>query len=122
MKPNSNHKYDLMDQLNQISRTGMYVTDPTKVINIIPTHTSTSNNMFGGVLNNASTDPDSYEDPIKLIRSRLDKLETQNKFLKLKILEIEGKFSKEEIINLRAMLTSNDEASITLADTIIETA
>jgi hypothetical protein len=68
------------------------------------------------------TDSHPYDDPIRLIRSRLDKLETQNKFLKLKILEIEGKFSKEEIINLRAMLTSNDEASITLADTIIETA
>lgn len=103
---------------------GIYVADPTKVINTNPAHTitSTSNGIFGGVLNNASTDPDPYEDPIRLIRSRLDKLETQNKFLKLKILEIEGKFSKEEIINLRAMLTSNDEASITLADTIIETA
>ena len=86
--------------------------------------TTTDNTVIGDGMWSQSTLTDShpYDDPIRLIRSRLDKLETQNKFLKLKILEIEGKFSKEEIINLRAMLTSNDEASITLADTIIETA
>ena len=100
---------------------GIYVADPAKVIN---TTTTTDNTFIGDGMWGQSivTDSDPYEDPIKLIRSRLDKLETQNKFLKLKILEIEGKFSKEEIINLRTMLTSNDEASITLADTIIETA
>jgi hypothetical protein len=100
---------------------GIYVADPTKVIN---TTTTTDNTVIGDGMWSQSTLTDShpYDDPIRLIRSRLDKLETQNKFLKLKILEIEGKFSKEEIINLRAMLTSNDEASITLADTIIETA
>jgi hypothetical protein len=108
--------------IDRLSTASMLVADPTKVINITPAHTSTTTGIWSQLDQVTHTDSDPYEDPIKLIRSRLDKLETQNKFLKLKILEIEGKFSKEEIINLRAMLTSNDEASITLADTIIETA
>jgi hypothetical protein len=56
------------------------------------------------------------------IDARLKKLETENKFLKLKLLGMEGKFSQDEIKNIRAMLMSNDESSITLAETIIETA
>jgi hypothetical protein len=52
----------------------------------------------------------------------MDKLELDNKFLRLQIFGIEGKFTQEEINNIKSMLTSNDEASITLADTIIENA
>ena len=120
MKPNSNHEYDLMAQLNQISRTGMVVMDPTKQINVTTTDT---NGIFGGVLNDGNIHNSvPWEDPIISIRSRIEKLETQNKFLKLKILGMEGKFTQEEIANIRAMLISNDEASITLADSIIENA
>jgi hypothetical protein len=35
---------------------------------------------------------------------------------------MEGKFTQEEISNIRKMLMSNDEASITVADSIIENA
>jgi hypothetical protein len=35
---------------------------------------------------------------------------------------LQGKFNQEEVNNIKSMLTSNDEASITLADTIIENA
>jgi hypothetical protein len=106
---------------------GIYVADPTKVISTIPNHTitSTSNGIFGGVLNNATTDSEPYVshvDHIAVIRSRIEKLELNNRLLKLKILQLEGTFTKEEVINIRAMLTSNDEASITLADSIIENA
>jgi hypothetical protein len=103
---------------------GIYVADPTKVISTIPNHTitSTSNGIFGGVLNNGSTDSEPYVDHITSIRSRIEKLELNNRLLKLKILQLEGTFTKEEVINIRAMLTSNDEASITLADSIIENA
>ena len=103
---------------------GIYVADPAKVISTSPTHsiTSTSNGIFGGILNNAITDSEPYVDHITSIRSRIEKLELNNRLLKLKILQLEGTFTKEEVINIRAMLMSNDEASITLADSIIENA
>jgi len=60
---------------------------------------------------------------------RLDELEKQielvrldNKLLKLRMLSMEGKFTAEEVTNIRKMLMSNDEASKTLADSIIENA
>lgn len=76
--------------------------------------------LGGAIVNNPSYAP--YTNPYGAIEERLDKLELENKFLKLKILGMEGKFSQDEIKNIRAMLMSNDEASITLANTIIETA
>lgn len=60
--------------------------------------------------------------PIKEIKSRLKKLETENKFLRLKILSIEGKFTQEEVTNIRKMLISEDESSRTLAESIIDNA
>ena len=56
------------------------------------------------------------------IMSIIKNLETENKFLKLKILCIEGKFTQEEVSNIREMLISEDEASRTLADEIIKNA
>jgi hypothetical protein len=70
--------------------------------------------------NNTSYEP--YINPYGKLEERLNKLELENKFLKLKLLGMEGKFSQDEIKNIRAMLMSNDESSITLAETIIETA
>ena len=42
--------------------------------------------------------------------------------MKLDFLALKGKFNKDEITNIRQMLLSEDEASRTLADTIIENA
>ena len=107
------------DRTQQIQ--GIYVADPTKVIN---TTTTTDNTVIGDGMWSQSivTDSEPYVDPINAIRSRIEKLETDNKFLKLKILGMEGKFTQEEIANIRKMLMSNDEASVTLADSIIENA
>ena len=98
---------------------GIYVADPAKVIN---TTTTTDNTFIGDGMwgQRIVTDSEPYVDHINAIRSRIDKLETDNKFLKLKILGMEGKFTQEEIANIRKMLMSNDEASVTLADSIIE--
>ncbi len=63
-----------------------------------------------------------YKTPTALLEERMDKLELDNKLLRLKILGMEGKFTQEEISNIRKMLMSNDEASITVADSIIENA
>jgi hypothetical protein len=59
---------------------------------------------------------------MKEIELRIKKLEIENKFLRLKILSIEGKFTQEEVTNIRKMLISEDEASRTLAESIIDNA
>ena len=100
---------------------GMLINDPTKVINTIPgqTVTTTSDGIFTR-MNTVLEDP--WLSPLKAIEDRITKLETENKFLRLKILSIEGKFTQEEVTNIRKMLISEDEASRTLANTIIENA
>jgi hypothetical protein len=40
----------------------------------------------------------------------------------LRILHLEGRFDKEEVSNLRKMIMSEDQASRTLAESIIENA
>lgn len=60
--------------------------------------------------------------PTEVLLNRIEKLELQNKFLSLSILRLEGKFTQEEVNNIKSMLTSNDEASNILANTIIENA
>jgi hypothetical protein len=65
-------------------------------------------------------DKNVYKTPTALLEERMDKLELDNKLLRLKILGMEGKFTQEEIINIRKMMMSKDEASKTLAESIIE--
>jgi len=99
---------------------GMLVQDPTKVINTIPGQTITTTG--DGIFSRMTTLEEPWVNPLKIIEDRITKLETENKFLRLKILSIEGKFTQEEVTNIRKMLMSDDEASRTLANTIIENA
>ena len=103
--------------------TGMLVNDPTQIINTNPipgqTVTTTSDGIFTR-MNTVLEDP--WVNPLKAIEDKITKLETENKFLRLKILSIEGKFTQEEVTNIRKMLISEDEASRNLANTIIENA
>lgn len=70
----------------------------------------------------SGTTGSSFRDPYADLYTRIDKLELNEKLLRLKILGLEGKFDKDEITNIRKMLMSEDEASKTLADSIIENA
>lgn len=63
-----------------------------------------------------------YKTPTYLLEERMDRLELDNRLLRLKILGMEGKFTQEEISNIRKMMMSEDEASRTLAESIIENA
>jgi hypothetical protein len=54
------------------------------------------------------------------ITKRLDKAELTITLLKLKILQLEGRFTQEEVSNIKKMIMSDDKASRTLAETIIE--
>ena len=117
--PDYDAKQALEDLRAQQMR-GMVVNDPTKSFNTVPNLNSNGYHQ-GGIFSTVPPVNDPWEH-MQQIEMRLKKLETENKFLKLKLLGMEGKFSQDEIKNIRAMLMSNDEASITLAETIIETA
>lgn len=105
---------------DRLATAGMLVNDPTKVINTKPSNLTSGNGLFSAMGNTPFNDP--WENPMKEIELRIKKLEIENKFLRLKILSIEGKFSQEEVTNIRKMLISEDEASKTLAETIIDNA
>jgi hypothetical protein len=98
---------------NKYYADGTLVQDPTRVINTIP---SNSNGLFSAVNN------DPWGNPMQDILDRVKKLETDNKFLRLKLLSLEGKFTQEEVTNIRKMLMAEDESSRTLAESIIENA
>lgn len=98
--------------------TTILVTDPTKNITTVP-GTKTGQGLWSQI---ATDNQDVYRSPNTIMSERIDKLELKNKFLSLSIFMLEGKFTQEEVNNIKSMLTSNDEASITLADTIIENA
>ena len=106
------------------------VNDPTTVINTLPNSTTyngqglwsqiqCSSNIF---TTSCGTTGSSFRDPYADLYTRIDKLELNEKLLRLKILGLEGKFDKDEIANIRKMIMSEDEASKTLADSIIENA
>ena len=109
------------DDPNKYFPNGLLVNDPTKVINTIPGDYMP--NIADGIFSRMNTVlEDPWVHPMQAINDRITKLETENKFLRLKILSIEGKFTQEEVTNIRKMLMSEDEASRTLANTIIENA
>ena len=117
--PNDFNASEFIEQWKQLGSKGMIVSDPTKVINTIPG--STADGLFSQ-MNSTVNSYDPWENPMKEIEERIKKLETDNKFLRLKILSMEGKFTQEEVGNIRKMLIAEDESSRTLAESIIENA
>ena len=87
--------------------------------NTPPLYPDTSGN---GLWNRITTANNTIRDPYADLYARLDKLELNEKLLRLKILSLEGKFDKDEVSNIRKMLMSEDEGARTLADSIIENA
>jgi cell shape-determining protein MreC len=75
-------------------------------------------------LNTDITNPwrDVTTDRLNDLEKQIELVKLDNKLLRLKMLSMEGKFTAEEVTNIRKMLMSNDEASKTLADSIIENA
>lgn len=108
---------------DRLQNAGIYVTDPNKTINTIPgqTMTTTGNGIFSQLQAQMPYDPVPTTTLSEIV-GRLERLEIENKFLRLKIACMEGKFNQEEISNIRKMLMSEDDASVLLANTIIENA
>ena len=110
--PNYNGQ-ETINAIRQQQMQGVVVNNPTQVINTIPDN---ANGLFSAINN------EPWGNPIQEILERVKKLETDNKFLRLKILSMEGKFTQEEVTNIRKMLMAEDESSRTLAESIIENA
>ena len=91
---------------------GIYVQDPTKPITI----QSISNNGFSGNSSKFANGGDLTPKWEPLIQNIELKLYMQS----IRIIELENKMTKEECDNLRAMLKSNDEASVILAKEIVD--
>jgi len=101
---------------------GIYVSDPNKVINTIPKNTNmTADGIFSRLQSQMPYDPVPTTTLSEIV-GRVERLEFENKCLRLKIACMEGKFSQEEVTNIRKMLMSQDESSVTLAETIIDNA
>jgi hypothetical protein len=101
---------------------GIYVSDPNKTINTIPRNTNmTADGIFSRLQAQMPYDPVPTTTLSEIV-GRVERLELENKFLRLKIASMEGKFSQEEVTNIRKMMMSEDDASVLLANTIIENA
>lgn len=97
---------------NKYHPVGVLVNDPNRVINTVPP--SHANTVLGGSYNTKAYDP------ISDLSAEIKQLKTTQKLMLLRILHLEGRFDKEEVSNLRKMIMSDDEASRTLAESIIE--
>jgi hypothetical protein len=99
-----------------LNRGTITFTDPSSVVTT--TLPGSTTDGIWSQINKINT----YE-PIEISgEKRITELELKNKLLELRLLVLEGIFTKEESKNIKDMLTSNDEASITLAESIIENA
>lgn len=106
-------KFDINEWQNKMLNEGMLPMDPTMSM-------TRSVNVNDGLYTQIIKDP--YETKFTELDLQIANLYLQNKLLTLKILVLEGVFTKEEANNIKNMLMSCDEASITLADTLIENA
>ena len=84
--------------------------------------TGTGNGLWSQIQSINTYDPSPTTDVFTDLISRVEKLELNEKILRLKILCLEDKFTQEEVSNIIKMLMSEDEASKTLAESIIENA
>lgn len=95
--------------------------DPLKDITV--GSSSTSAGVWSQINSTLPYDPiPSISPTLSELVNRLNKLELDNKCLRLKMLKMEGKFTQDEVTNIRKMLISEDESSRTLAESIIENA
>lgn len=103
--------------------------DPKKLIammkqqKVMPIYTNDTNPYVGGTHQGIwSQLDDSSKNPFRSTWDLIEEVKLENKLLGIRLLVLEGVFTKEEGDNIKAMLTSKDEASVTLANTILENA
>lgn len=100
------------------------IVDPTQTINTVPGTTTTGPGLWSQ-LNQSSIRQfpmDSLETRVDALENEIKSMRQTNKLMRLKILSLEGKFTQEEVSNIKKMIMSEDEAAQTLAETIINNA
>ena len=95
-------------------------TMPGSVADGIFSQISTTGNAYN--IEPDPLEPDPLEVRIVEMEKKMNLVSTQLTLMRLKILSLEGKFTQEEVANIKKMILSEDEASKTLAETIIENA
>ena len=98
---------------------GILVNDPTNVINTLPDSTPNYGQGLWSQLQSAGNIFDSSisndtESRLHVLEKQIEAQALTIKLMRLKLLVIEGKFTQEEVANLRKMIMSEDEASKTL--------
>lgn len=96
--------------------------DPDPVLNNLP-HVTTPGSTTSGIWSQITSSSDaliSMEQRMEEMQKQMELVQLENKLMKLRMLAIEGKFSQEEVTNIRKMIISEDEAARTLANSIIE--
>jgi hypothetical protein len=105
----------------------IYVSDPTKTM----LHTDDAASYGQGLWSQITSTSSPYtntimEDPfetrLKEMENQMQLVQLDLKLYQLEILSLKGKFTQEEVTNIRNMLMSEDEASRILANTILENA
>ena len=94
-------------------------------VTITSNSTGTSNGLWNQINSTGSVyniEPDPFEIRMIELEKNMELVQTELSLMQLRLLLAENKFSKQEIDNMRDMILSKDEASITLAKTIIENA
>lgn len=109
---------------DRLATKGVVVNDPSKVLNTFDTDSIDSlwQQLQQTKITHLDPITNTYEDNILKLEKKMQILELQYTLLRLKVLGMEDKFTQEEVANIRKMLMSEDEASRTLANTIIENA
>lgn len=99
----------------------VYVGDPTKQINLQQANTTTQTMSTGwnGHMSQSTSLINVLQLEIQNLKTDLEKAVKENISFKLRLLKLEGKFTEQELNNIKDMLNSNDEASITLAHEIL---
>jgi hypothetical protein len=112
---------------DRLATKGIVVMDPTKSINLPYDPTTTGQGLWSQLTSTtppytSTTFEDPFETRLKEMENQMQLVQLELKLSRLKILSLEGKFTQEETANIRKMLMSEDEASRTVANSIIENA
>lgn len=108
----------------EIRRPMVIYDDHDPVLSNIP-HVTISGSTTNGIWSQITSSTDaltSMEQRMEEMQKQMEVIQLENKLMKLRMLALEGKFSQEEVTNIRKMIISEDEAARTLANSIIENA
>jgi hypothetical protein len=107
MLPDDYNSSEFIDQWKQLASQRILVNDPTTSINTVPG--TTTDGLWSQINKTNTYNPvDPLEQKMIQMEMQMELVKLDVKLMRLKILSLEGKFSQEEVTNIRSMLTSQD--------------